>query len=136
MDTFNSKRNASNTNQNQIDFIEKENRQLDTIDEDNSIDRCVFKSDCSVFSCALLKNVNFSLSETNLTDLTNGFDNSTVEDVAGEYQLYASVTFWGFVILMCVGTVAFNVANCIGDAVCFDVLGKYPQIFISIHSLL
>ncbi|XP_014361049.2 uncharacterized protein LOC106712891 isoform X1 [Papilio machaon] len=37
--------------------------------------------------------------------------------------VYMSVVFWVFVVLMCIGTVAFNVANCIGDAVCFDVLG-------------
>ncbi|CAH0403935.1 unnamed protein product [Chilo suppressalis] len=38
-------------------------------------------------------------------------------------SFYMTTTFWAFVILMCLGTVAFNVANCIGDAVCFDVLG-------------
>ncbi|XP_013138471.1 PREDICTED: uncharacterized protein LOC106103288 [Papilio polytes] len=37
--------------------------------------------------------------------------------------VYMTVVFWVFVVLMCIGTVAFNVANCIGDAVCFDVLG-------------
>lgn len=39
-------------------------------------------------------------------------------------NFYMTGTFWTFVVLMCLGTVAFNVANCIGDAVCFDVLGK------------
>ncbi|CAK1587839.1 unnamed protein product [Parnassius mnemosyne] len=38
-------------------------------------------------------------------------------------SIYMTAVFWTFVVLMCVGTVAFNVANCIGDAVCFDVLG-------------
>ncbi|KAM3956874.1 major facilitator superfamily domain-containing protein 6-like [Aphomia sociella] len=38
-------------------------------------------------------------------------------------SFYMTFTFWAFVVLMCIGTVAFNVANCIGDAVCFDVLG-------------
>ncbi|XP_045530465.1 uncharacterized protein LOC123718117 [Pieris brassicae] len=38
-------------------------------------------------------------------------------------SFYTTLTFWGFVLMMSVGTVAFNVANCIGDAVCFDVLG-------------
>lgn len=33
-------------------------------------------------------------------------------------------TFWTFVILMCLGTIGFNVANCISDAVCFDMLGE------------
>lgn len=31
-------------------------------------------------------------------------------------------TFWTFVILMSLGTIGFNVANCVSDAVCFDVL--------------
>ncbi|KAJ2948798.1 hypothetical protein O0L34_g8056 [Tuta absoluta] len=43
------------------------------------------------------------------------------EEAGGSF--YVTAAFWSFVILMCVGTVAFNVANCIGDAVCFDVLG-------------
>uniref|UniRef100_A0A1E1VXZ2 Major facilitator superfamily (MFS) profile domain-containing protein n=1 Tax=Pectinophora gossypiella TaxID=13191 RepID=A0A1E1VXZ2_PECGO len=40
-----------------------------------------------------------------------------------EGNFYVTTVFWSFVVLMCIGTVAFNVANCIGDAVCFDVLG-------------
>lgn len=43
-------------------------------------------------------------------------------------SFYMTATFWAFVVLMCVGTVAFNVANCIGDAVCFDVLGELNNI--------
>lgn len=31
-------------------------------------------------------------------------------------------TFWTFVILMSLGTIGFNVANCVSDAICFDVL--------------
>lgn len=37
--------------------------------------------------------------------------------------LYKTMTFWSFVILMCVGTIGFNVSNCVSDATCFDVLG-------------
>ncbi|CAH0756951.1 unnamed protein product [Diatraea saccharalis] len=48
---------------------------------------------------------------------------SKVDSESDERNFYMTSTFWAFVILMCVGTVAFNVANCIGDAVCFDVLG-------------
>lgn len=33
-------------------------------------------------------------------------------------------TFWWFVCLMCVGTIGFNVANCVSDATCFDMLGE------------
>ncbi|XP_050359474.1 major facilitator superfamily domain-containing protein 6 [Nymphalis io] len=43
--------------------------------------------------------------------------------IESQGSFYMTVTFWAFVVLMCIGTVAFNVANCIGDAVCFDVLG-------------
>ncbi|XP_068625966.1 major facilitator superfamily domain-containing protein 6 [Battus philenor] len=45
------------------------------------------------------------------------------EMVIEDSSVYMTGVFWVFVVLMCVGTVAFNVANCIGDAVCFDVLG-------------
>lgn len=38
--------------------------------------------------------------------------------------LYTTVTFWSFVILMALGSIGYNVANSISDAVCFDVLGK------------
>lgn len=38
--------------------------------------------------------------------------------------LYTSSTFWGFVLLLSIGNIGFNVANCISDAVCFDVLGN------------
>lgn len=35
-----------------------------------------------------------------------------------------TVTFWSFVLLMSLGTIGFNVANCVSDATCFDMLGK------------
>ncbi|XP_066991663.2 major facilitator superfamily domain-containing protein 6 [Anabrus simplex] len=38
--------------------------------------------------------------------------------------LYGTPTFWSFVILMSLGTIGFNVANSISDAICFDVLGS------------
>lgn len=50
-------------------------------------------------------------------------DTKVLQQSGGD-SFYTTAVFWSFVILMCVGTVAFNVANCIGDAVCFDVLGK------------
>lgn len=37
---------------------------------------------------------------------------------------YQSASFWLFVLLMCLGTIAFNVANCVSDATCFDMLGE------------
>ncbi|XP_072941322.1 major facilitator superfamily domain-containing protein 6 [Epargyreus clarus] len=45
------------------------------------------------------------------------------DESKSDSSLYRTASFWVFVVLMCLGTVAFNVANCIGDAVCFDVLG-------------
>jgi len=41
--------------------------------------------------------------------------------------LYGTPVFWGFVLLMSLGTIAFNVANSISDAICFDVLGSGGQ---------
>lgn len=35
-----------------------------------------------------------------------------------------TLTFWSFVLLMSLGTIGFNVANCVSDATCFDMLGK------------
>ncbi|XP_026827205.1 major facilitator superfamily domain-containing protein 6 isoform X2 [Ooceraea biroi] len=43
------------------------------------------------------------------------------------HYLYTSVTFWGFVLLMSLGNIGFNVSNCISDAICFDVLGEGGQ---------
>lgn len=37
---------------------------------------------------------------------------------------YWTPTFWLFVILMCTGTIGFNVSNCVSDATCFDMLGE------------
>lgn len=42
-------------------------------------------------------------------------------------NLYISATFWSFVLLMSVGTIGFNISNCISDAICFDVLGEGGQ---------
>lgn len=44
---------------------------------------------------------------------------STTEDLS-----YNSSTFWMFVVLMSLGTINFNVGNCVSDAICFDVLGE------------
>ncbi|XP_019892966.1 major facilitator superfamily domain-containing protein 6 [Musca domestica] len=42
-------------------------------------------------------------------------------------SLYLSATFWIFVILMCCGTIGFNVTNSISDAICFDMLGDAAE---------
>lgn len=44
--------------------------------------------------------------------------------------LYTSITFWGFILLMCFGNIGFNVSNCISDAICFDVLGKSCYMYV------
>lgn len=41
-------------------------------------------------------------------------------DVGGCF--YWTPTFWLFVVLMCTGTIGFNVSNCVSDATCFDML--------------
>lgn len=38
--------------------------------------------------------------------------------------LYLAWEFWTFIILMSLGTIAFNVGNSVSDAICFDVIGK------------
>ncbi|KAG8226881.1 hypothetical protein J437_LFUL005640 [Ladona fulva] len=39
-------------------------------------------------------------------------------------NLYSSPAFWIFVVLLSVGTVLFNVANSVSDAITFDLLGE------------
>ncbi|XP_037825045.1 LOW QUALITY PROTEIN: major facilitator superfamily domain-containing protein 6, partial [Lucilia sericata] len=41
--------------------------------------------------------------------------------------LYSSSAFWLFVVLMCAGTIGFNVTNSISDAICFDMLGETEE---------
>lgn len=43
--------------------------------------------------------------------------------------LYVSSTFWGFVLLLSIGNIGFNVVNSISDAICFDILGEGKLIF-------
>ncbi|XP_011058036.1 PREDICTED: major facilitator superfamily domain-containing protein 6-like [Acromyrmex echinatior] len=51
-------------------------------------------------------------------------NNDNFED---NHCLYTSITFWGFVLLMSLGNIGFNVSNSISDAICFDVLGEGGQ---------
>ncbi|XP_020278961.1 major facilitator superfamily domain-containing protein 6 isoform X2 [Pseudomyrmex gracilis] len=53
--------------------------------------------------------------------------NVTCDNFDDNHCLYTSVTFWGFVLLMSLGNIGFNVSNCISDAICFDVLGESGQ---------
>nr|CAD7401115.1 unnamed protein product [Timema cristinae] len=75
----------------------------------------------TVWPC-LRKNVSTTLcgTEVQLCDLTCWPDKSN----AGKDCLYGTPAFWGFVLLMSLGTIGFNVANSVSDAICFDVLGS------------
>ncbi|KAJ0169816.1 hypothetical protein K1T71_014422 [Dendrolimus kikuchii] len=73
-----------------------------------------------------------SIDNTKSNDsIDNSVSNSSVKfsnasekiDTKDVNSFYMTGTFWAFVVFTCIGTVSFNVANCIGDAVCFDVLG-------------
>lgn len=50
--------------------------------------------------------------------------NVTCDNFEDNHCLYTSITFWGFILLMSLGNIGFNVSNCISDAICFDILGK------------
>ncbi|XP_044763782.1 uncharacterized protein LOC123320508 [Coccinella septempunctata] len=41
-----------------------------------------------------------------------------------DHIMLTSSSFWIFVILMSIGTIAFNVVNSVSDAICFDVIGQ------------
>ncbi|XP_052128997.1 major facilitator superfamily domain-containing protein 6 isoform X1 [Frankliniella occidentalis] len=67
-------------------------------------------------------------SKVNVSDLcqnntSNAYD-IMCEPVHTDPYLYSTVTFWSFVILMAIGSIGYNVANSISDAICFDVLGE------------
>lgn len=47
----------------------------------------------------------------------------TCDNFEDRHCLYASATFWGFIFLMALGNIGFNVSNSISDAICFDILG-------------
>lgn len=56
--------------------------------------------------------------------------NSTINGFLGDEEkssIYSSASFWLFVLLMSLGTINFNVGNCVSDAICFDVLGENQE---------
>lgn len=57
--------------------------------------------------------------------------NVTCDKLEDTHCLYTSITFWGFILLMSLGNIGFNVSNCISDAICFDILGKCFYIILS-----
>ncbi|CAH0599540.1 unnamed protein product [Chrysodeixis includens] len=91
------------------------------IPKDNC-DLLCYEIDLLIESNRTERSIDKSTMENALVDFSKN-ESRIVEVVESSDSFYMTGTFWGFVILMCIGTVAFNVANCIGDAVCFDVLG-------------
>ncbi|XP_076677986.1 major facilitator superfamily domain-containing protein 6 [Andrena cerasifolii] len=57
----------------------------------------------------------------------NSTCNIGCDDFEDKHCLYASSTFWGFIFLMALGNIGFNVSNSISDAICFDILGEGGQ---------
>lgn len=101
--------------------------ELDAMREGEVI--CVPKKDCNLlcFEDDIVP-INESLkllNDSSKSPNSGNHSNDLVEPDSGQVKdnFYMTSTFWAFVVAMCIGTVAFNVANCIGDAVCFDVLG-------------
>ncbi|XP_044737446.1 major facilitator superfamily domain-containing protein 6 [Chrysoperla carnea] len=76
--------------------------------------------------------IHCSNSNTSNVSCFNGAENCTCNFICEQINevdcLYGTPTFWGFVILMAIGTIGFNVANCVSDAICFDVLGENGQL--------
>ncbi|GBP14504.1 hypothetical protein EVAR_69313_1 [Eumeta japonica] len=122
---------------------------MDTVDPDRGRAKCRPRSGCDL-NCLHARNESLNNSTSDKANIVPKAGDAGVDDRSEEIVLthapldttpevdhrqdsgfYASATFWLFVVLMCVGTVAFNVANCIGDAVCFDVLGEcWPRIIM------
>ncbi|XP_077290648.1 major facilitator superfamily domain-containing protein 6 [Arctopsyche grandis] len=82
--------------------------------------KCIFRNNCRFLSCAFF---DARIEDVNLTMGLEDDEYLDKSHTKNDYNLYTTITFWGFVIFMCTGTVGYNVANCIGDAVCLDVLG-------------
>lgn len=45
-------------------------------------------------------------------------------DTGGSVGFYTELVFWGFVATFTLGSMGYNVANSVSDAICFDVLGE------------
>lgn len=78
-------------------------------------------------------NQNFQLCLENVVELRkNRTCNVTcrIDENMAPDCVTGTVTFWMFVIFMCLGTIGFNVTNCATDATCFDILGTDSLILI------
>ncbi|KAI4477376.1 hypothetical protein M0804_012762 [Polistes exclamans] len=69
------------------------------------------------------------IDETKVSNCSININNCTTSNIVLEdtYNLYISMTFWSFILLMSLGNIGFNISNCISDAICFDVLGEGGQ---------
>lgn len=51
--------------------------------------------------------------------------NVTCNNFNDDQCLYSSIVFWSFVLLMCLGNIAFYVTISLTDTICFAVLGMW-----------
>lgn len=75
----------------------------------------------SAEQCAIISRTGLKMCDLKSTEYFNLECELLPED---PNYLYTTVTFWSFVALMTVGSIGYNVANSISDAICFDVLGE------------
>lgn len=70
-------------------------------------------------------NINFDLCLQNVANSLPGNQSCTIacQPAAQLDCVVGTATFWWFVMLLCLGTIGYNVANCVSDATCFDMLG-------------
>lgn len=66
-----------------------------------------------------LRDERASLIGNNTCDISCRLDEEKQPDC-----VVGTATFWSYVLLMCLGTIGYNVANCVSDATCFDMLGE------------
>lgn len=76
----------------------------------------------SLEKCSIISQIDLSMLCKSKTQET--FDIVCEPIHKDPYYLYKTVSFWTFVFLVALGSIGYNVANSISDAICFDVLGK------------
>lgn len=86
-------------------------------EESNDTDTEVLSININFDLC--LQNERATLIGNNTCDLSCRLDATKQPDC-----VVGTATFWSYVLLMCLGTIGFNVANCVSDATCFDMLGE------------
>ncbi|XP_071447805.1 signal recognition particle subunit SRP72 [Hetaerina americana] len=91
---------------------------------DSTLLPCETPAGCSTVFSAL--DPASSVRETWAADETtqNSLYTSEMGDVLSGSNLYTTPEFWIFVALLSFGTILFNVANSVSDAITFDILGE------------